>query len=102
MEFHRIILFINTILFGSVFLPASAFALFSPMVFDAPGSTENPGIVVYFISTLTFPLAIIISLGVCWFLNHHGYHWSAVVISFLPWINTIALVFAFTCLGMVV
>ncbi len=102
MEIYRIILFTNTILFGCAFLPAAAFAFFSPMVFDAPGSTENPGIVVYFLSTFTFPLAIIVSLGVGWFLNHQGYHWSAVVISCLPWINTIALVFAFTRLGMVI
>ena len=45
MKTYQIILLINTVIFSLAFLPALAFAFFSPMVFDAPGSNTNPGIV---------------------------------------------------------
>ena len=101
MKVNQIILLINTILFSLAFLPAVAFALFSPMVFDAPGSNQNLGIVIYFWSILTFPVVVLVSLGSAWWLHRQGYGWWGVGISFLPWINTVLLIVAFKKLGMV-
>lgn len=101
MKVHQIILLINTIVFGLAFLPAVAFAFFSPMVFAAPGSNQNPGIVIYFWSIFTFPVVVLVSLGSAWCLYRQGYGWWGASISFLPWINTVLLIVAFQKFGMV-
>ncbi len=101
MKISLVILLFNTVLFSLAFLPATALAFFSPMVFDAPGSDQDPGIVLYFWSILTFPVVVLITLSSSWLLYRQGYYWWAASISFLPWINTALLVVAFKVFGMV-
>lgn len=93
MKISFVFLLLNTVLFSLAF--------FSPMVFDAPGSAKNPGIVLYFWSILTFPVVVLVSLGLAWWLHRQGYGWWGAGISFLPWLNTVLLVVAFKGLGMV-
>ncbi len=102
MQTSLLILLFNTVLFSLAFLPATALAFFSPMVFDAPGSDKDTGIILYFWSILTFPIIVLIALSLSWILYRQGYCWWAANISFLPWINTTLLVVAFKVFGMVI
>lgn len=43
-------------------------ALFSPMMFDAPGSTQNPFTVALFLSVISFPVVCLLSIVVSWVL----------------------------------
>ena len=80
---------INIIL--CIIFPISAYmALFSPMMFDAPGSTEDIFVWFLFISLSTFPLVILISIVTSFkMLKSEEGNKKALGFSLLPCINII-------------
>ncbi len=80
---------INIIL--CIIFPISAYiALFSPMMFDAPGSTEDIFVWFLFILVSTFPLVILISVVTSFkMLKLEEGNRKALVFSLLPNINII-------------
>lgn len=57
------------------------------MMFDAPGSEENPTTILLFLSVLTFPVVCGISIGLAWILYARKKFKAACTISFLPVLN---------------
>ena len=62
----RIWLIVETILSVPTLLIGAVAALMSPMMFDAPGSTSNPQVVVLFWSAISFPVACILGVASAW------------------------------------
>ncbi len=89
----RIIIRIIHIIFGIAFPFSVYVALLSPMMFDAPGSTENILVWLLFIAVFTFPLMILTSIIASWGIARSGKGYKmALVCSLLPCLN-IALFF---------
>lgn len=88
---------IITIVSSSIFyiiLPFSVlFALVSPMMFDAPGSDENPFLWAAFFSAITSPLIILISV-ITSILLFKRFSKAAFLVSLLPFINIVTIMFA--------
>ena len=59
-------------------------AMFSPMMFDAPGTTENPYIVTLFWSVVSFPFVMIGALNIAWIAFAMRRDRAALWISLLP------------------
>ncbi|GAB4241939.1 MAG: hypothetical protein OHK005_05500 [Candidatus Methylacidiphilales bacterium] len=59
-------------------------AMFSVMLFDAPGSTENLVLWLVFLSILTFPLVAGASIVVAWLVFASGRPWPALLCFLLP------------------
>lgn len=85
---------INTIF--CIILPFSILtAMFSPMLFDAPGSEESFYTTVLFLSLFTSPIVILISVTTSRKLLFSLKEYKiALVFSLLPLINVIAFLFA--------
>lgn len=61
-------LIVTTLLFAVGGVLGVIPALFSPMMFDAPGSTENPFTVALFLSVISFPVVSLLSIVISWLL----------------------------------
>ncbi len=59
-------------------------AMFSVMMFDAPGSTQNIALWVAFFSVLAFPVVAGASLVVAWLVFASGRPWPALLCFLLP------------------
>lgn len=91
---------IITIIINSIFcliFPLSVVAaMVSPMTFDAPGSTESFYAWIFFLSTFSIPIVILISIITSLlFLFKFKSHKIAFTFSLLPIINFIAILFVF-------
>jgi hypothetical protein len=79
-------------------LPAIAItgfmALMSPMMFDAPGSTENPAVVLLFASMVGLPLSLVVGLLVGWIAIALKRDRAALWFSLLPLLPILAAVVA--------
>ena len=73
-------------------------ALMSPMMFDAPGSTDNPVVWVLFASVGTFPIACLVAVVSAWILHLVGLRRAAKWAMGLPLLNAAAVVGAFVWL----
>lgn len=66
-------------------LPMVAMALlFSPMMFDAPGSTSSATPWLLIGSLLAYPVAWLVSTVAAWFLRRRGHYWMSVAVFLLP------------------
>lgn len=69
-------------------LPAIALgavmALMSPMMFDAPGSTSNPPVILLFVSTLSFPVVCLLGMIAAWVTFGMRQNRGAFWLSLLP------------------
>lgn len=52
-------------------------AMFSVMLFDAPGSTSNPWVWLAFLAVCLYPVLLVIATVVAWVLLASGRHMSA-------------------------
>jgi hypothetical protein len=59
-------LIIETIVGVPAVLIGSFMAIMSPMMFDAPGSTSNPPVVLLFSSVISFPVVYLIAIVLAW------------------------------------
>jgi hypothetical protein len=75
---------IETIL-AVVAVPLGGFmAMMSVMMFDAPGSTENPAVILLFSSVVGFPLACIVAVIAAWIAIARARDRGALWLSLLP------------------
>lgn len=73
-------------------------ALFSVMMFDAPGSTSNPATIILFIATISFPLVCFGAIATAWELYRENRKWAGRLIFLSPTVNVIAFFAAYDCL----
>ena len=74
-------------------------SLFSVMMFDAPGSTENPATIALFLSVASFPFVCCGAIVSTWSLYGAGRKaWSCIVI-WTPVLNLIVAGIAIYCLN---
>ena len=95
----KILIVSLNILFTIGLVPAAAGAMMSPMIFDAPGSTEHTGTWVFFIAIVSLPVVIIIGQVLSWILFARQHYKAALICSLLPLLNLIFLVGYFILAG---
>lgn len=61
-----IALAVGSVALGALALFSIGPVAFVPMMFDAPGSTENPGSIALALSVATFPLTGILAIALAW------------------------------------
>lgn len=83
----RTFLIVTTIVFGLAGVIGILPALTSFFLFDALGSTENPGTIVLFISALSFPIVCALSIAASWTLYAMKRFTVARWLAFLPVLN---------------
>lgn len=67
MNEHRPILAtVVTIVWGLALFPGAAFAMMSPMMFDAPGSEKSHYVWMLFYCVLSFPVLCVVSIVASW------------------------------------
>lgn len=71
-------------------VPGCALALFSVMLFDAPGSAGNPATIALFCSLSTFPVVCLLSIVFAWILYRSQWFTVAFWVACLPLVNVIA------------
>ncbi len=84
---HRTYLIVTTIVFGLAGVVGIFPALTSFFLFDAPGSTENPGTIALFVSALSFPLVCVVSVAASWILYWMERFTAARWLALLPIVN---------------
>lgn len=82
---------ITTSIFSVLLLGSLGPAIMSPMMFDAPGSLENNGIIILFISVFTFPLVCLVSIIATWVFFGFKKYRASRISSLLPLTNFITL-----------
>jgi hypothetical protein len=55
-----------TVLLGILGLAGCLPAMFTPMMFDAPGSERNPATLILALSVATWPLSCLVAIGLSW------------------------------------
>jgi hypothetical protein len=86
----KVVLIVTTVLWLLAGLLGSVLAMFSVMMFDAPGSENNPGTIALFFSTSTFPLVCLLSIASSWILYRRQRFTIACWLACLPLLNVIA------------
>jgi len=87
-------LIITTILFLLLITPGVYVAMMSVMLFDAPGSTENPTVVGFFYSIVSFPVMCGLS-PVSWIFYALKLYKTAIIVSLSPVLSIIAIIITF-------
>ncbi len=82
-------LLIATVLFGSGAVLGLMPALMAPMLFDAPGSTSNPGTILLFWSAFTFPVVCVVAIATAWILYTRKRVRAACWVALIPLLNLI-------------
>jgi hypothetical protein len=92
MARHRVFIFLlaTSQLAAVAGLLGVAPALYSVMLFDAPGSERNPAVVALFWSVLTFPVVCFLSVGLAWLAYACKWSRTACVVALLPLVNVVA------------
>ncbi|QIE60582.1 hypothetical protein G5B37_13705 [Rasiella rasia] len=80
----RIYLIIASIVWFLSLFPALFMALFSPMMFDAPGSESSTWTIAAATAMLTYPVVTVLSIVVAWLLFVRKKHKWSLCISLLP------------------
>jgi len=90
-----IVLATTTIFFGCPALLSLGFFVILPMMFDAPGSENDPRVWGMALSVASFPCLTAISVTGSWFLFALKRYRAAVIISFIPLLSVCILVGGF-------
>lgn len=97
MNKTRIFLIVATCLWVLAGFAGVVPAMFSAMMFDAPGPSENPATLTLFWSTFTFPLVCLVAVALGWILHLRGKQLPAVLAALAPLlsiaIGTLALLY---------
>lgn len=89
-----ITLIISTILSLLLIIPGVYAAMMSVMLFDAPGSTENPSVVLFFYSLVSFPVMCGLS-NVSWIFYTLKLYKTAMVVSLSPLLSILTIMIMF-------
>jgi O-antigen/teichoic acid export membrane protein len=73
-------------------IPASLFAMFSPMAFDAPGSNNDPTVWAIFIGMVSAPFVMLTSLATAWLLYWRRFRRVAVSVAAVPTLMALSVV----------
>ncbi|HEY2614095.1 MAG TPA: hypothetical protein VGI42_00155, partial [Chthoniobacterales bacterium] len=79
----RTLLIVATIFFSLGALAGIFPAMFSPMMFDAPGSEHNLTTIVLFLSVLTFPISCLLGIALSWIFYGLNFLRAACWLAFL-------------------
>lgn len=82
----RLTIILANIFFVLLVVPGIMVAFKSVILFDSPGSESNPVIIVMFLTVVSFPVIVFLSLG-SWVLYSYRKYKASVIISFLPFVN---------------
>jgi hypothetical protein len=85
----KVWLIIATVVYGLLLLPTALMLMFSPMMFDAPGSTENPVIWILLFTIMTYPPVAATSVFFAWRMYQIKKHKIAFALSLLPLISIV-------------
>ncbi|MEL6809804.1 MAG: hypothetical protein AAFP76_00525 [Bacteroidota bacterium] len=94
----RIYLIVSSIVLGLGLLPSLGMAMFSPMMFDSPGSENNWITVAIVICLISFPVFVVLCTPVAWFLFVKKKALPAVGVVSIPYLIGIALITLFVLL----
>lgn len=81
------LLIVINILFGLVLIPACVMVMFSPMLFDAPGSQDSWLTWFLLFGFLSFPVLIVISIIATWVFYAAHHYKIAFWVSLLPLVS---------------
>lgn len=95
-KIHFLYIAVPTYIFSFVTILSIPAIMMSPMMFDAPGSSENVFILCCFYSLLTFPIVSIASTIIALVKYSHKRYKDAVIVCYLPLLNII--IFSTGCL----
>lgn len=80
---------ISTLIWGVLLLLSLPMVMMSPMMFDAPDSTENQGIWMAFYCLISFPVVALLSIIFSWLFYRKNNKNTALYLSLLPLLNII-------------
>ena len=83
----KTIVTILSVIWGLIGVISLAPAGLSVMIFDAPGSENQPGTVWLFRAVASFPLVCFFVSGLSFVLNRYDFRKLAIALLFLPFIN---------------
>jgi uncharacterized BrkB/YihY/UPF0761 family membrane protein len=92
---NKMALIIINILFGVSLMPAVVMAIFSPMLFDAPGSEKSSLTWFLLYGILSFPVLIIISIIATWIFYFTKNYKLALWVSLSPLLSIAWIILAF-------
>jgi len=78
------------IIFGLLLLPSLFFSVMSIMMFDAPGSENSPYTIMLFISVISFPLLVILSIPASWVFYKFQKYSTSLMVALLPLLSIIS------------
>ena len=99
MNKPRVILIVESLIYAALGTVGLMPAIMSPMMFDSPGSTQNPATLALFASVASFPLACLTGIIGAWILYAKGRAGWARVFIHLPLINLALLAIAVAVLA---
>lgn len=80
----RIYLIIASIVWFLSLFPALFMAMFSPMMFDAPGSENSSWTIAIVAGILSYPVVTVLAVLVSWFLFVKKKHKASLLVSLIP------------------
>lgn len=83
----KVWLILATVIYGLLLFPVALMILFSPMMFDAPGSTSNPYIWILLVTILVYPLVAFASMLFAWIMYRKQNVKIAFLFSLIPVID---------------
>lgn len=90
----KIWLILSSVFCSILILVSLPMIMMSPMLFDAPGSTEKTEIYVVIFTLIAFPLVALISTILAWVLHKKNKIKGAFITSLLPYLNLVVFLFA--------
>ena len=94
MNKPRLILIAESVIYALLGLVGSVPAMMSPMMFDSPGSTQNPFTLALFASVISFPIVCLVGIVGAWTLYGKDRPGWARLFIHLPLINFAVLAIA--------
>jgi hypothetical protein len=89
MSKTRIYLIVATVLLVITGFVGFAPAMMSPMMFDSPGSDEDPATLLLFSSMVSFPAVCLLAIPLAWIVHVFQKHRLAIFCTLLPLVNLV-------------
>jgi len=89
-----ILLIVSTIVFALLITPGVWVSMMSVMLFDAPGSENNPYVLAFFYSIVSFPVLCVFSFS-SWVFYAFKLYKTSIVVSLAPLLSIFAVIMQF-------